>query len=31
MAAASPEPLGERVAGVDMLYSSGTTGRPKGC
>ena len=30
VAAASPEPLDERVAGVDMLYSSGTTGRPKG-
>jgi len=27
----SPEPLDEvRVAGTDMLYSSGTTGRPKG-
>jgi long-chain acyl-CoA synthetase len=24
------EPLPERVAGTDMLYSSGTTGRPKG-
>ncbi|MCY4663133.1 MAG: AMP-binding protein, partial [Acidimicrobiaceae bacterium] len=30
MAAASPEPLDDRVAGTDMLYSSGTTGRPKG-
>ena len=30
LAAASPEPLDGRVAGVDMLYSSGTTGRPKG-
>jgi acyl-CoA synthetase (AMP-forming)/AMP-acid ligase II len=29
--AQSPEPLDEeRVAGADMLYSSGTTGRPKG-
>jgi acyl-CoA synthetase (AMP-forming)/AMP-acid ligase II len=26
----SPEPLDDRVEGVDMLYSSGTTGRPKG-
>jgi acyl-CoA synthetase (AMP-forming)/AMP-acid ligase II len=27
----SPEPIdGPRVAGTDMLYSSGTTGRPKG-
>lgn len=24
------EPLEERLAGVDMLYSSGTTGKPKG-
>ena len=31
VAAHSPDPLDEkRVAGVDMLYSSGTTGRPKG-
>ena len=30
MAAASSEPLADRVAGSDMLYSSGTTGRPKG-
>ena len=30
VAAASPEPLTGRVAGTDMLYSSGTTGRPKG-
>ena len=30
LAAASPEPLDGRVAGTDMLYSSGTTGRPKG-
>ena len=28
--AASAEPLDERVAGTDMLYSSGTTGLPKG-
>ena len=26
----SPEPMENRVAGTDMLYSSGTTGRPKG-
>ncbi len=26
----SSEPLADRVAGNDMLYSSGTTGRPKG-
>ncbi|RMH70131.1 MAG: acyl-CoA synthetase [Actinomyces sp.] len=30
IAVASPEPLPDRVAGRDMLYSSGTTGRPKG-
>jgi acyl-CoA synthetase (AMP-forming)/AMP-acid ligase II len=30
VAAASAEPLDERVAGTDMLYSSGTTGLPKG-
>ena len=30
LAAMSPEPLDNRVAGTDMLYSSGTTGRPKG-
>ncbi|MDX6743227.1 acyl-CoA synthetase [Actinocorallia sp. A-T 12471] len=30
VAAASPEPLAEQLEGVDMLYSSGTTGRPKG-
>ncbi len=30
LAAASAEPLIDPVAGVDMLYSSGTTGRPKG-
>jgi long-chain acyl-CoA synthetase len=29
-AAQSSEPLADRVAGTDMLYSSGTTGRPKG-
>jgi long-chain acyl-CoA synthetase len=28
--AQSPEALPDRVAGTDMLYSSGTTGRPKG-
>jgi long-chain acyl-CoA synthetase len=29
--AQSPDPLDEdRIAGMDMLYSSGTTGRPKG-
>ena len=30
VAAASPEPLLDRVQGIDMLYSSGTTGKPKG-
>ena len=30
VAAASPEPLANRVSGNSMLYSSGTTGRPKG-
>jgi long-chain acyl-CoA synthetase len=30
VAAQPAEPLDERVAGTDMLYSSGTTGRPKG-
>jgi long-chain acyl-CoA synthetase len=30
VAAQSPDPLAERVAGQDMLYSSGTTGMPKG-
>jgi acyl-CoA synthetase (AMP-forming)/AMP-acid ligase II len=30
VAAQSPEPLEHRVAGTDMLYSSGTTGQPKG-
>lgn len=30
VAAASPEPFADQPAGVDMLYSSGTTGRPKG-
>jgi acyl-CoA synthetase (AMP-forming)/AMP-acid ligase II len=28
--AQSPEPLAGRIAGTDMLYSSGTTGLPKG-
>ena len=30
IAAMSPEPLDEQPAGETMLYSSGTTGRPKG-
>ncbi|MFT7647909.1 MAG: long-chain acyl-CoA synthetase [Candidatus Poriferisodalaceae bacterium] len=30
VAARSAEPLEDRIAGTDMLYSSGTTGRPKG-
>ncbi|WP_106398345.1 acyl-CoA synthetase [Actinocorallia populi] len=30
VAAASAAPLDEQVEGMDMLYSSGTTGRPKG-
>ncbi|MCB0977096.1 MAG: AMP-binding protein [Acidimicrobiales bacterium] len=30
IAAQSPDPAPDRVAGNDMLYSSGTTGRPKG-
>ncbi len=30
VAAAPAEPLAEQVEGMDMLYSSGTTGRPKG-
>ena len=30
VAAHSSEPLSNRIAGTDMLYSSGTTGRPKG-
>ncbi|QRP48927.1 acyl-CoA synthetase [Amycolatopsis sp. FDAARGOS 1241] len=30
LASSSPEPLPEQPRGVDMLYSSGTTGRPKG-
>ncbi|WP_067802049.1 acyl-CoA synthetase [Nocardia beijingensis] len=29
-AAASPQPLPDQPRGADMLYSSGTTGRPKG-
>jgi len=29
-AAESPEPIPDAVEGIDMLYSSGTTGRPKG-
>ncbi|MEU6828347.1 acyl-CoA synthetase [Nocardia beijingensis] len=29
-AAAAPEPLPDQPRGADMLYSSGTTGRPKG-
>ncbi|RLV48439.1 acyl-CoA synthetase [Nocardioides mangrovicus] len=29
LAAASAEPLADQPAGTDMLYSSGTTGRPK--
>ncbi|MET9024532.1 acyl-CoA synthetase [Nocardia sp. NPDC004168] len=29
-AAATPEPLPDQPRGADMLYSSGTTGRPKG-
>ena len=28
--AQTAEPLDDRVAGTDMLYSSGTTGLPKG-
>ena len=30
VAAQPAEPLDGRIAGIDMLYSSGTTGRPKG-
>lgn len=30
MAAAPAEPLADQLEGADMLYSSGTTGRPKG-
>jgi acyl-CoA synthetase (AMP-forming)/AMP-acid ligase II len=30
VAAQSSEPMEGRIAGTDMLYSSGTTGRPKG-
>jgi acyl-CoA synthetase (AMP-forming)/AMP-acid ligase II len=30
VAAQPPTPLAERIAGTDMLYSSGTTGQPKG-
>ncbi|MEU4707624.1 acyl-CoA synthetase [Nocardia salmonicida] len=30
LAAATPEPLADQPRGADMLYSSGTTGRPKG-
>jgi acyl-CoA synthetase (AMP-forming)/AMP-acid ligase II len=30
LAATSAEPLGDQPCGADMLYSSGTTGRPKG-
>src|SRR5262245_25219888 len=30
VAAQSEEPLADRIGGTDMLYSSGTTGRPKG-
>ncbi|MGW4365738.1 acyl-CoA synthetase [Nocardia takedensis] len=30
LAAASPEPPADQPRGTDMLYSSGTTGRPKG-
>ncbi len=30
IAAQSAEPIDDRIAGADMLYSSGTTGQPKG-
>ncbi|WP_040796722.1 acyl-CoA synthetase [Nocardia higoensis] len=30
LAASSPEPMQDQPRGADMLYSSGTTGRPKG-
>ncbi|MEU1984840.1 acyl-CoA synthetase [Nocardia sp. NPDC019395] len=30
LAGSSPEPLADQPRGADMLYSSGTTGRPKG-
>lgn len=30
LAAAPPEPIADEVRGMPMLYSSGTTGRPKG-
>ncbi|MBM7804403.1 fatty-acyl-CoA synthase [Geodermatophilus bullaregiensis] len=30
LASVSAEPLGDQPCGADMLYSSGTTGRPKG-
>ncbi|GAB11147.1 putative fatty-acid--CoA ligase [Gordonia araii NBRC 100433] len=30
LAASSPDPLTDQPRGTDMLYSSGTTGRPKG-
>ncbi len=30
LAAQSPEPIADQTAGLVMLYSSGTTGRPKG-
>ena len=30
VAAQSPEPMADLIAGTDMLYSSGTTGMPKG-